>query len=345
MMGRTIRRATFMTTLVLTIGIAGGADASGPDPILGGKSFGQNQALTFAWRSGATPAATIATAIKAAAADATATRASRAATIAYAAAGSNLIGYGLGATCGVNGLACFTRDAPTGFTMWVREQGHVFDWGTLKWCQAYTSPPNVCYDAETIALDEFGHVEGLDHHVNAADGSDYEDAVVQTFSRTKPLAGWDMHGFGVCDVATLQRLYDMTTWSAKYSTCGRLDTTLTILAPSTLAYGGTAVVVATLKIADDPAYGRLGANPVSARTVTLQARPAGTTAWSSVAGMTVGANAGTYAWTLRLTTDTQLRAVFAAPSDEGLGGSTSGTVTVDVGACRIPPCPLSAGGD
>ena len=93
--------------------------------------------------------------------------------------------------------------------MWLREQGHVFDWGTLKWCQAYASPPNGCYDAETIALDEFGHVEGLDHHVNYADDSDYVDAVVQTYSRTKPSTGWNMHAFGRCDVATLQLQYDM----------------------------------------------------------------------------------------------------------------------------------------
>ena len=93
---------------------------------------------------------------------ANATRASKAATYTYDPAGANPIGYGPGATCGVNGLACFTRSAPTGFTMWLREQGHVFDWGTLKWCQAYSSPPNGCYDAETIALDEFGHVEGLE---------------------------------------------------------------------------------------------------------------------------------------------------------------------------------------
>ena len=77
--------------------------------------------------------------------------------------------------------------------MWLREQGHVFDWGTLKWCQTYTTAPNGCYDAETIALDEFGHVEGLDHHVNFATTRDYADAVVQTFSRTKPATGWNMH--------------------------------------------------------------------------------------------------------------------------------------------------------
>ena len=100
--------------------------------------------------------------------------------------GANPIGYGVGATCGVNGLACFTRDAPSGFTMWLREQGHVFDWGTLKWCQTYATAPNGCYDAETIALDEFGHVDGLGHHVNKDDDSDYLDAVVQTYSRTKP---------------------------------------------------------------------------------------------------------------------------------------------------------------
>ena len=44
--------------------------------------------------------------------------------------------------------------------MWFREQGRVFDWGTLEWCQMYTTAPNGCYDVETVALDEFGHVEG-----------------------------------------------------------------------------------------------------------------------------------------------------------------------------------------
>ena len=251
--------------------------AHGPDPALAGKPFAQDQVLKFGWRVRrgtdrrhrdghqgrrrgcvARPAG------------------SRAATFAYAAAGPNLIGYGDGATCGVNGLACFTRDAPNGFTMWLREQGHVFDWGTLKWCQAYKVAPNGCYDVETIALDEFGHVEGLDHHVNEADGSDYEDAVVQTYSRTKPKVGWNMHGFGVCDVATLQLVYDMTSWAAKYSTCNELDTTLTIAVPATAAYGTSRRrSSATLKVADDDAYQRLGANPLSGRTVTLQARAPG----------------------------------------------------------------------
>lgn len=346
MMRRTVRRLAFSTTLVLACSaMAGGAVAHGPDPVLGGNAFTQNQALKFRWRTGAQPVAAIAAAIKAAAADVTATRGSKAATFTYAADGANPIGYGLGATCGVNGIACFTRNAPDGFTMWLREQGHSFDWGTLKWCQTYTVPPNGCYDAETIALDEFGHVEMLGHHVNFADASDYEDAVVQTFSRTKPQVGWNMHAFGTCDIATLQREYDMASWTAKYSTCNLLSTTLTVLAPSTLIYGRSATVVATLKITDLDAYERLGANPVSGRLVTLQARAPGSSAWLSAGTMSIGTTSGTYTKALKLTADIQLRAVFKAPADEGLGASTSSTATIDVGACQIAPCPLSAGSE
>ena len=71
----------------------------------------------------------------------------------------------------------------------------------------------------------------LDHHVNYADQRDYEDAVVQTFSRTKPNDGYDQHAFGRCDVATLQREYDVVDSIAKYSTCLDIDTVLTIAGP------------------------------------------------------------------------------------------------------------------
>jgi hypothetical protein len=93
----------------------------------------------------------IKTAIQSAAADATASRGSKAASFTYDSGGANPIGYGAGATCGVNGLACFTRNAPSGFTMWFREQGHVFDWGTLKWCQ---SNAEVAYPLVGDAPDE-----------------------------------------------------------------------------------------------------------------------------------------------------------------------------------------------
>ena len=347
-MSRTVRdRAAVALAALISASalVAGAASAHGPDPALAGKPFAQDQALTFAWRAGAAPVAAIATAIKAAAADATVTRASRAATFAYATTGPNRIGYGPGATCGVNGLACFTRDAPNGFTMWLREQGHVFDWGTLKWCQAYKAPPNGCYDAETIALDEFGHIEGLDHHINEADDSDYTDAVVQTYSRTKPAAGWNMHAFGPCDTARLQILYDMTSWSAKYATCNTVATTLAVLAPSAIIYGGTATIVATLKVADAPAYGRLALNPVSGRIVSLQTRAPGAATWLAAGTMAVGSASGTYTKTLTLTSDLQVRAVFRTPSDEGLSASTSASLIIDVGPCKVAPCPQIAGGD
>ena len=47
-----------------------------------------------------------------------------------------------GATCGVNGIALLHPErADGGFTMWLREHGRAFDWGTLRWCQMYASRP------------------------------------------------------------------------------------------------------------------------------------------------------------------------------------------------------------
>ena len=103
-----------VTALALTAGVVA---AHGPDPKLSSGPFGQDQVLRFRWRSGSEPTAVIKSAITKAVADANASRGSRAATYTYDSAGSNLIGYGAGATCGVNGLACFRRTPPTSFTM------------------------------------------------------------------------------------------------------------------------------------------------------------------------------------------------------------------------------------
>jgi hypothetical protein len=326
--------AAIVATLILTAVSVGGVAAHGPDPVLGGGLFAPNQDLRFRWRAGSEPTAAIKTAIRDAAADANASRGSKAATYTYDAAGPNPIGYGVGATCGVNGLACFTRDAPDGFTMWLREQGHVFDWGTLKWCQSYTTPPNGCYDAETISLDEFGHVEVLNHHVNWADDSDYEDAVVQTFSRTKPTPGWNLHTFRRCDVATLQLQYDMVSTTAKYSTCLDLTTVLTLSAsPTAIAAGNTTTLTATLKVVDYDSYLRIGGNLVSGRVVTLQRRAVGGTTWTSVGAMTAGPAVGTYVMVQGPAADTDYRAIFATQTIEGLNGDTSPTVRVAVTAC------------
>jgi hypothetical protein len=310
---------------------ASGVTAHGPDPIFSGR-WNQNQALQYSWRSGAVPGAIYQASIRAAGADASASRGSQAATFSYASGAPNLIGYGTGATCSPAGLACFTRSPTSSFTMWMREQGHRFDWGSLRWCQAYASWPDGCFDAENIMLDEFGHVEILAHHYTYANESDYLDALVQTVSHAKPRAGWNAHALGRCDVASLQIQYDMPSWSARYSTCLSLATTLGLSAtPTSIARGGSTTLTATLKVADNSAYVRLALNPVASRSVTLQRRPAGTTTWTTVGPMASGATSGTYRTTLSLQARTEFRAVFSKPVEEGLLAATSPVIAVAVG--------------
>jgi hypothetical protein len=328
--------AGFLAAAVVLVTFATNAAAHGPDPILGNGRWNQNQDLRYAWRSGAVPPGAYQAAINAAAADINDTRASQAATFGYRAGVANLVGYGTGATCGTLGLACFTRNPPTGFTIWMREQGHVFDWGSLRWCQAYASWPNGCFDVENIILDEFGHVEILWHHVNLPGEADYLDAVVQTVSRAKPMSGYNAHRLARCDVASLQVQYDMQGWGAKYSTCLSLETTLDLAAnPSAVEKGGSTTLTATLKVADDATYSRLALNPVALRTVRLQRRPLGSTTWTTVGTMANGPTSGTYTTSLIITARTEFRAVFTKPADEGLLGSTSTPVTVSVGSVAI----------
>jgi hypothetical protein len=326
--------------VMLAMSAVAPATAHGPDPILGGGRFTQDEILSFRWRAGAEPPTAIKTAIRDAATDVNDSRASRAATFAYSSSGANPIGYGTG-TCGVNGIGCFTRSAPDTFTMWLREHGRVYDWGTLRWCQMLATPTNGCYDAETIALDEFGHVEILDHHGNYADDSDYEDAVVQTFSRTRPKAGYNAHAFAPCDTATLQLQYDIPAASSAISTCLDLTTVLALEVGATLVGdGGVVEFTATLRTATDPAYVRLSANYLSRRVVRLQRRPSGSTVWSTLATMTSTTPTGSYKVSIGLHTTADYRAVFSTPSNEGLRGDTSGTIQVRVLPCTYI-CPLS----
>jgi hypothetical protein len=334
-------RARRAASLLLTVALTGAighptttpTSAHAPDPPLGAETFPQDARLEYDWRTGAVPPALMRTAIHAAADDVRATRASRAALFVHDPDGTNPIGYGTG-TCGVNGLACFTRNAPDGFTMWFREHGRVFDWGTLKWCQMYTNPPNGCYDAETVALDEFGHVEGLGHHQNFADDRDYTDAVVQTFSRTKPRDGYDMHVLGVCDTATLQIRYDIPLASSPYSTCLAVPTVMSLTRnTSYVSYGGTVTFTASLRVVSDTDYGRLSGNPVSQRSVRLQRRPPGGSTWTTAATMSPTSPTGSYVVALRLYGSGEFRAAFSTPASEGLIGDSSPVVSVTVGTC------------
>ena len=329
--------------IALLAGLAGPVLAHGPDPILGGGRFTQDEVLQFRWRSGYEPPTAMKTAIRAAATDVGESRASRAATFAYSSTGASYIGYGTG-TCGVNGIGCFTRSAPDTFTMWLREHGRAFDWGTLRWCQMQATPTNGCYDAETIALDEFGHVEILDHHINYADESDYTDAVVQSFSRTRPKTGWNMHAFGPCDTATLQVQYDIPLSTSPVSTCLDLLTVLTLGASSTLVGdGGVVTFTSSLRTVTNSAYGRLSAQWLARRTVKLQQRVGGSTTWSTIATMAPTTPTGSYTTSIALHAVADYRAVFSTPTTEGLRGDTSPTIQVLVMPCTTI-CPLSTEG-
>ena len=332
-----ISRRALIVVLAIAVpsATADAVAAHGPDPALSGGLFGQNQALEFRWRSGSEPAGAVRNAILAAAAANNSSRASKSATFAYDSTAPNLIGYGTG-TCGVNGLACFTRTAPTGFTMWLREHGRVFDWGTLRWCQMQASPTNGCYDAQTIALDEFGHIQILDHHVNYSDGRDYTEAVVQTFSRTRPAAGWNMHTYGICDTATLQIKYDVTTLSSLYSKCLDVVTVLSLAADDTsVGYGASIDFTSVLKVATNTSLGRLSANPIGARTIRIQRRAIGSSTWANVATLASTSPTGTYVGSIYVYTTADYRSVFSTPTNEGLHGDTSPTVRVTV------TCPLN----
>ena len=221
--------------LLVGASFAATAVAHGPDPILGGGLYAQNLDLGFRWAGG--PPADMKDAVKAAAADANASRRSKAPTFGYDADAGNVVTYGTDVPCGVNGLACMRRDPPGWFGVWFRENGHRFDWGTLRWCEL-SGGPDGCYQVRNVMLDELGHVLVLDHHDNFGDDRDYDDAVVQTYSRTKPRAGWNAHDFGRCDVATLQQQYDVPSATALYSTCLDVPTELSIIGVEDGGAGG-----------------------------------------------------------------------------------------------------------
>lgn len=336
---RGVASAVAALIMVVAAGSPGPASAHDPDPALSGGPFPQSAPLSFRWGSGGTPPEAIRTAVNAAAADSNASRRSKAPTFGYDAAAGNTVYYGVTVPCGVNGLACFRRNVPTWYGLWLRENGHRFDWGALRWCEL-TGDPNGCYDAENVTLDELGHVLGLDHHVNFADDSDYADAVVQTYAHPKPMVGWDAHVFGRCDVATLQQLYDVATWSTLYSTCLDIGSKTTLTASSLGVVAGAKVTfTATLT---SNGTGRLAGNPMSGRVVALQQRSGST--WTDVTAMWSGSTSGTYLANVVMSETGDFRAIFRTPTAEGVRGSASGIVTVSVAeVCLRLGCPLSAG--
>jgi hypothetical protein len=320
-----------------TVAAATPVVAHDPDPILGGGLYAQNLVLEYRWSSAGTPPSAMRTAINEAADDANASRRSRSPSFDYDAGASNLVSYGADVPCGVNGLACMRRDPPGWFGVWFRENGHRFDWGTLRWCEL-SGGPDGCYQVENVMLDELGHVLVLDHHVNFGDDRDYGDAVVQTYSRTKPHAGWNAHAFGRCDVATLQQQYDTVNATTPYSTCLDVPTVLSLTSSRTSIPAGLTVTFTAWLGSDGK--GRLSNNSISGRTVVVQQRLA--SGWSDLDTMDAGASAGTYTAVVVVPVDRDYRAVFRKPANEGLLASSSASISISTTPrCTQQPCPQS----
>ena len=310
--------------------------AHGPDPLLGTTPWNQDQIVGYQWASWGVPPSWMATAIDAGAADVGDSRNSRAATFTRVSSAASKIAYGGPVPCSSYGIACMNRTGvPDHFDgMWFRPHGWKFDWGTLLWCQGLASPVNGCYDVENVALDEFGHIEMLGHHVNLADESDFLDSVVQYAARSRAKAGWNEHVFGRCDVARLQLEYDVRSSSDKVSTCLAIATSLSIVAGATTIRPGNAVrITGNLKVAATTSAKSLSGNPLSNRSITLQRRLPGVTTWSSIGTLSANSTAGSYGLTITPTDTYDYRLVFSSPSNEGLLGSSSTAVRITVSDC------------
>ena len=325
----------FSFAAALLASTVGATFAHSPDPLLGTTPWGQDQVVNYAWASGQVPPSWLATAIDAGAADSTASRASHAAIFVRASSAPSRIAYGGSTPCPSYGIACMDRTGvPTSFAgMWFRPHGTLYDWGVLKWCQAMTTIQNGCYDARRVALDEFGHIQMLGHHVNYADESDYLDAIVQYAGRSRAKEGWDAHAYGRCDIARLQLEYELLDATTPVSTCLSLSTALTIAASSTyVSFSAPTVVSGDLWIASSTAAKRLSGDPLSSRVVVLQRRDVGATAWVTIGAMgAVAVSDGSYALTIKPLATADYRLSYTAPSTEGLRDSTSTVLRITVG--------------
>src|SRR5690242_7303707 len=202
---------------LVILAVSNGQAAATPPTPADGQVWNQNQRVTFRWHQGDEPPTWMRSAINAAANDSNDSRDAKAAVLSQSDSGASWIGY-TGDVPTTWAIGYTVGNIPNSFTMRLRPQGYPLDWGTLRWCQAYDTPPSGCYDAEMIALHEFGHVQTLDHP-DDADVTNWTDTVMHWAPKTKAKAGWNQHEFGPCDVARLQIRYEPLTSSTRISTC------------------------------------------------------------------------------------------------------------------------------
>jgi hypothetical protein len=327
-----------ITGLAAGLLAAGGAPAlaHAPNPLFGSTTWDKDQIVGYQWWPAAVPPGWMATAIDLGAGDVGQSRKSHAATFTRVSSAASKIAYGGGNPCPAYGIACVDRTGvPDKFAgMWFRPHGWPFDWGYLRWCQGLASPANGCYDAENVALDEFGHIEILGHHVNYADERDFLDSVVQYAARARPKEGWNEHIFGRCDVARLQLEYELLSSANLTSTCLSLATNLSIVPSATTISTGQAVrITGNFKVAVASAARALSGDPLSNRTIALQRRALGAATWSTMATLAPNGSAGSYGLTITPPMTYDYRLSFAASSAEGLLAAVSSAVRIAVTAC------------
>ena len=296
--------------------------------------------LSFRFHSTDTPPAWMRDAIQAAADDATDTSKSLSPIFTQTDGGANgVIRYtsSFPSSC-LNAIACASHDGDA-WTLRMRPQGYDFRWGELHWCQKTSA--DGCFDAERVALHEFGHVVGLDHPEAAGFRLSPSSTVMHQVSPSRPHSSWDRHGFGSCDVASLQEQFGTPTMSTLIAACNDVDTRISLSASDNqIVAGGRLVLRATLKVrSDDADYGHISGMRLNGRSVQLRRRPAGSSGAWTTSWMTWAEAPGLYTITLYPRATYEYQAVFSSPDNEGLTGDTSDLITVRVSAGCTGTCP------
>lgn len=303
-----------------------------PTPNFGAGGWPKNKTLAFRWRSGGVPPSWARDPMKRAADDASRTSFARSPYFVYRPDATNAVSYGASVPgyCSINGIACAGRAMPSTWGVWIRPHGTDYAWGELRWCQK-TSSDRGCFDIRRVLLHELGHIAGLTHPSNAGFTLAATESVMQAITPARPGTGASRHSFGRCDVATLQELYDTPDNRTAISTCNDIVTRLTLSASETSVAPGTAVKLsAQLRVDSRPAYRQLSGNPLNGRSVKLKYRRAGSDdAWQT-AWMRSTYSSGRYELSISPSARWEFKAVFPAPSDEGLRYSRSDTVNVKV---------------
>lgn len=301
-----------------------------PTPVPIYERWGSWQVLAFRFHSTEASPSWMRAAVLAAAEDATTTSKSLS-PIFYATDGAanGTIRYTTSFPSGCStSIACASHDGSS-WTLRMRPQGYDFRWGSLRWCE--TSGGNGCFDAEHVALHEFGHAIGLDHPESAGHHLPASSTVMHQVTPAKPDSAWNRHAFGSCDVASLQEQYGLPTMSTTIASCNDVQTTISLTASDTsLAAGERVTFKATLRVKGSSAYGQLSGIRLNGREVQLRRRTAGTTGSWTISTMRPTDTPGVYSLSLAPTRSYELRAVFPTPELEGLRASSSDEVVVRV---------------